>query len=113
MNSLLGVLGTLFFMFLILAATVEVILELFRGTLERFGITWAKGKVSLDDSLKLASDSTFAILRGAGKRAAEQKGRDGHRTGCEVDQDFSRPVHDDRPCSQHPAAAASVPARVA
>ncbi|WPB81841.1 hypothetical protein KYC5002_22335 [Archangium violaceum] len=56
MNSLLGVLGTLFFMFLILAATVEVILELFRGTLERFGITWAKGKVSLDDSLKLASE---------------------------------------------------------
>lgn len=56
MNSLLGVLGTLFFMFLILAASVEVILELFRGTLERFGITWAKGKVSLDDSLKLASE---------------------------------------------------------
>ncbi|WP_143195605.1 hypothetical protein [Archangium sp. Cb G35] len=56
MNSLLGVLGTLFFMFLILAAAVEVILDLFRGTLERFGITWAKGKVSLDDSLKLASE---------------------------------------------------------
>jgi hypothetical protein len=56
MNSLLGVLGTLFFMFLVLAAAVEVILELFRGTLERFGITWAKGKMSLDDSLKLASE---------------------------------------------------------
>ncbi|OJT22337.1 hypothetical protein BO221_21320 [Archangium sp. Cb G35] len=46
----------MFFMFLILAAAVEVILDLFRGTLERFGITWAKGKVSLDDSLKLASE---------------------------------------------------------
>lgn len=56
MNSLLGVLGTLFFMFLILAAAVEVILDLFRGVLERFGVTWAKGKVSLDDSLKLASE---------------------------------------------------------
>lgn len=56
MNSLLGVLGTLFFMFLVMAASVEVILELFRGALERFGITWAKGKVSLDDSLKLASE---------------------------------------------------------
>lgn len=56
MNSLLGVLGTLFFMFLILAAAVEVILDLFRGVLERFGITWAKGKVSLDDALKLASE---------------------------------------------------------
>jgi hypothetical protein len=56
MNSLLGVLGTLFFMFLVLAAAVEVILELFRGSLERFGITWAKGKMSLDDSLKLASE---------------------------------------------------------
>ncbi|MFL5351454.1 hypothetical protein [Archangium sp.] len=56
MNSLLGVLGTLFFMFLVLAAAVEVILELFRGSLERFGITWAKGKMSLDDSLKLAAE---------------------------------------------------------
>lgn len=56
MNSLLGVLGTLFFMFLVMAAAVEVILELFRGVLERFGVTWAKGKVSLDDSLRLASE---------------------------------------------------------
>lgn len=56
MDSLLGALGLLFFMFLVLAAAVEVILEMFRGTLERFGITWAAGKVSLDDALKLAAE---------------------------------------------------------
>jgi hypothetical protein len=77
MNSLLGALGTLFFMFLVLAAAVEVILELFRGVLERFGITWARGKVSLDDALKLASefapnDSELNTRLQAVRSAAEQ-----------------------------------------
>jgi len=56
MESLLGLLGVLFFMFLVLAATVEAVLEVFRGLLERVGITWAKGKVTLDEALKLASE---------------------------------------------------------
>jgi hypothetical protein len=49
-------LGLLFFLFLVLGACVEVILEVFRGFLERFGVTWAKSKISLDESLKLASE---------------------------------------------------------
>jgi hypothetical protein len=56
MENLITLLGLLFFMFLVLAASVEVILEIFRGTLECFGLTWVKGKVSLEDALKLASE---------------------------------------------------------
>lgn len=56
MEKLIALLGLLFFMFLVLAASVEVVLEVFRGILEYIGITWAKGKVSLDDALKLASE---------------------------------------------------------
>lgn len=56
MDNLIALLGMLFFMFLLLAASVEVILEMFRGGLEWFGITWAKGKVSLEDALKLSAE---------------------------------------------------------
>jgi len=56
MEKLIALLGLLFFMFLVLAASVEVILEIFRGTLEIFGLKWAKGKTSLDDALKLATE---------------------------------------------------------
>lgn len=56
MEGLLSLLGMLFFMFLVLAAAVEVILEVFRGTLERLGIHWATGKVTLDEALKLAAE---------------------------------------------------------
>ncbi len=56
MENLMSLLGLLFMMFLVISASVEVVLEVFRGTLERFGVTWAKGKVSLDDALKLASE---------------------------------------------------------
>lgn len=56
MEKLIALLGLLFFMFLVLAAAVEVIIEVIRGTLEHFGVTWAKGKISLDDALKLASE---------------------------------------------------------
>ncbi len=56
METLLGILGLLFFMFLVLSAAVEVVLEVFRGLLERVGLTWAKGKVTLDEALKLASE---------------------------------------------------------
>lgn len=56
MESFLAMLGLLFFMFLVLGASVEVILEVFRGVLESFGLTWAKSKISLDEALKLASE---------------------------------------------------------
>lgn len=56
MESLLAMLGLLFFLFLVLGASVEVILEVFRRLLEKFGVTWAKSKVSLDDALKRASE---------------------------------------------------------
>lgn len=56
MENLLALLGILFLMFLVLAASVEVVMEVFRGTLESFGVTWAKSKVSLDDALALASE---------------------------------------------------------
>jgi len=56
MENLLALLGILFLMFLVLAASVEVVMEVFRGTLESFGVTWAKSKVSLDDALNLASE---------------------------------------------------------
>lgn len=56
MDGLLSVLGVLFALLLILAAAVEAVLETFRGVLERIGITWLKGKTSLEDSLKLAAE---------------------------------------------------------
>lgn len=62
MDSLLGLLGMLFFMFLVLAAAVEVILEVLRGILEQFGLTWVKSKVSLDEALRLSSELIFARM---------------------------------------------------
>lgn len=56
MDALIATLGALFALFLVLAAAVEAILEMFRGTLERFGVTWLKGKTSLDEALKLAAE---------------------------------------------------------
>lgn len=56
MDSILGYLGMIFFMFLVLAAAVEVILEVFRGALEAIGISWARSKTSLTEALKLSSE---------------------------------------------------------
>ncbi|SEI60183.1 hypothetical protein SAMN04244572_01006 [Azotobacter beijerinckii] len=56
MDSLLAMLGTLAFMFFVLAAAVEVILEIIRGLLESIGITFLKGKYSIEDALALASE---------------------------------------------------------
>jgi hypothetical protein len=56
MENLLELFGFLFFMFLVLSASVEVVMEVFRGTLENLGVTWAKSKVSLDEALSLASE---------------------------------------------------------
>jgi len=56
MEALLSLLGTLIFMFLVLAAAVEVILENFRGIIERFGFTWVRGNITLEESLKLSGE---------------------------------------------------------
>ena len=56
MDNLLSVIALLFALFLVLSAAVEAVIELFRGVLERFGITWLKGKTSLEDAIKLASE---------------------------------------------------------
>lgn len=56
MESMLVLLGMLFFMFLILSAAVEAVLEVFRGLLEHFGITWARSKLSLEDALQLSRE---------------------------------------------------------
>lgn len=56
MEKLIALIGLLFFMFLVLAASVEVMLEACRGALEFVGFKWVKGKVSLDDALKLATE---------------------------------------------------------
>lgn len=56
MDKLLATLGLMFFLFLVLATAVEVILEVFRGVLEKFGITWTKGKVTLEEALRLSRE---------------------------------------------------------
>lgn len=85
MDSFLAVLGMLFFMFLVLAAAVEVILEMLRGVLERLGVTWAKSKISLEEALALSqefapenSDLTAKIE--ALKNVADQLGSKSVRT---------------------------------
>lgn len=56
MEDFVAVIGTLLFVFLVLSAAVESVLEAFRGVLEAFGITFLKGKVSLEDALKLSGE---------------------------------------------------------
>ena len=46
--------AVVFYVFLVAAAT-EAVLEVFRGALERVGITWLKGTTSLDDIVKMAT----------------------------------------------------------
>ena len=56
MENFLGAVGLMFFLFFVLAAAVEAILEVFRGILEKLGITWLKGKTTLEDTVKLATE---------------------------------------------------------
>lgn len=56
MEELLTQLGLVFFLFLVLAAAVEVILEAFQGLLSRLGIPLWEGRVSLEDALKLSDE---------------------------------------------------------
>ena len=56
MQDYLGAVGLLFFMFFLVAAATEAILETFRGALERVGITWLKADKSLDDAIKMSTE---------------------------------------------------------
>lgn len=56
MDEILAALGALFVIFLVLSAAVELVLEAFRGILEAFGFKILKGKVSLEDALKLTGE---------------------------------------------------------
>lgn len=56
METLLAGIATLFALFLVMAAAIETVLEVFRGVLERLGFTVLKGGVSLDDALKISSE---------------------------------------------------------
>lgn len=56
MEQTLVLLGMLFFMFLVLSAAVETILEVFRGIMEHFGFTWTSKKISLEEALTLSKE---------------------------------------------------------
>lgn len=56
MPDYLGAVGLLFFMFFLVAAATEAILETFRGLLERGGLTWFKADKSLDDAIKISTE---------------------------------------------------------
>lgn len=56
MENWLAGFAAVFALFLVMAAAVEMLLEVFRGVLERFGITGLKGGVALDDALKISAD---------------------------------------------------------
>ena len=56
MENFLELIGFLFFLFLVLAASVEVLLELLRGAFEACGFSWQRGKISLDQCLQLAKE---------------------------------------------------------
>lgn len=67
MEDTLTVLGTLLFMFLVLAAAVEVMVDMVRGGLERVGIKVLVSRVPLEDALKLAEQ-----LPGSDPKAIER-----------------------------------------
>jgi ABC-type transporter Mla subunit MlaD len=56
MEAFLALVGMLFFMFFVLSAVVELVMEVFRGVFEFFGVPLAKSKVSLDDALALSKE---------------------------------------------------------
>ncbi len=56
LEDLLGAAAVLFVLFLVVATVAEQILELFRGTLEGFGITLLKGGLSLEQAQKIAAE---------------------------------------------------------
>ena len=70
MDRWLAVLGVLFALFLVMAAAVGMNLETGRGLLERIGITWLKGGVSLDDAMKISAEFVPAGSAAAAKVAA-------------------------------------------
>lgn len=55
-DELLGTAALLFVLFLVVATVAEQLLELFRGTLEWFGITLLKGGLTLEQAQKVAAE---------------------------------------------------------
>jgi hypothetical protein len=91
MENLLTTLGTLFFMFLVLAAATEVILEMFRGVFERFGLSWVKSRITLEEALKtsaeFAKDNTTLTTKLEGvQAAANQLGKTTSAFSTRLDQ---------------------------
>ncbi|MDH5181303.1 MAG: hypothetical protein OEZ39_00660 [Gammaproteobacteria bacterium] len=91
MESLVALVGVMFFVFLVLATAVEVILETFRGILEWCGFTWAKGKVSLEEALSMAGEFTdgntlLAAKIQAVETAARQVEKEGGEKLTQLDQ---------------------------
>ena len=72
MQDYLGAVGLLFFMFFLVAAATEAILETFRGILERFGATWLRAGKSLDEAVKMSTEFLPAGSEARGKIAALQ-----------------------------------------
>lgn len=72
MQDYLGAVGLLFFMFFLVAAATEAILETFRGVLERFGVSWLKANKSLDDAVKMSTEFLPEGSEARGKVAALQ-----------------------------------------
>ncbi|PWK33479.1 hypothetical protein [Cupriavidus plantarum] len=73
MQDYLGAITILFFMFFLVAAATEAILEAFRGTLERAGFTFLKSSVSLDDAINMATQYLPDGSQTLGKVAALQE----------------------------------------
>lgn len=73
MDDYLGAIGLLFFMFFLVAAATEAILETFRGTLERFGVQFLRSQYSLDDAVKMSTEFLPAGSEAQGKVAAISK----------------------------------------
>ena len=90
MENLLTTLGTLFFMFMVLAAATEVILEMLRGILEKAGVTWVKSRITLEEALKysgeFAKDNTTLSTKLEGiQAAANQLGKSTKEVSASLD----------------------------
>lgn len=72
-SDFLSAIGVLFFMFFVIAAATEAILETFRGLLERFGFTFLKAEFSLDEAIRLSTEFLPDDAKARGKVVALQQ----------------------------------------
>lgn len=70
MQDFIGAVGLLFFIFFVMAAATEAILETIRGLLERFGIKFLKAGISLDDAIRMSTEFLPPGSEAIGKMAA-------------------------------------------